>query len=429
MEAAKLRAARLLWSRIMAEFEPKKPTSLMLRTHCQTSGVSLQEQDPYNNIVRTAYEALAAVLGGTQSLHTNSFDEAIALPTEFSARIARNTQLILQHETGVTKVVDPLAGSYYVESLTNALAEKAWALMEEVEAMGGMTKAVVAGLPKRMIEETATRHQAAVDMGEEVIVGVNRYRLESEDQIDSREIDNKAVRFAQISRLKQIRRSRDGARVAATLAALEAVAAHGPGNILEAAVEAARARATVGEISDAMRRVFGDHTATPVVISDVYGKVYDSEPEFQILTARLDAVSRLLGHKPRIMVAKLGQDGHDRGAKMIASAFSDIGFDVLSGPLFQTPEEAARMAIKAQVRVIGVSSLAAAHKTLLPQLIEELKAQGGHDIIVVCGGVVPRQDYGFLLGQGVAAVFGPGTNVLEAGRTVLDLIEGKRRNN
>ena len=428
MEAAKLRAARLLWSRIMAEFQPKKPSSLMLRTHCQTSGVSLQEQDPYNNIVRTAYEALAAALGGTQSLHTNSFDEAIALPTEFSARIARNTQLILQHETGVTNVVDPLAGSYYVESLTNELAEKAWALIEEVEAMGGMTKAVASGLPKRMIEEAATRRQAAVDMGEEVIVGVNRYRLENEDKLDILDIDNKAVRLAQVRRLEQIRRSRDNARVAATLAALEAVAAGGPGNILEAAVEAARARATVGEISDAMRRAFGDHTAKPEVVGRIYGKAYEGEPEFQMLAARLDAFTASLGHKPRIMVAKLGQDGHDRGAKMIASAFGDIGFDVLAGPLFQTPAEAADMAMEAKVRVLGVSSLAAGHKTLLPQLIGELKARGGGEVIVVCGGVVPRQDYAFLFDQGVAAVFGPGTNVLEAGRAVLDLMEGKLRN-
>lgn len=294
--------------------------------------------------------------------------------------------------------------------------------------MGGMTKAVATGLPKRMIEEAATRRQAAVDMGEEVIVGVNRYRLESEDRIDSRDIDNKAVRLAQVRRLEQIRRSRDNARVAATLAALEAVAAGGPGNILEAAVEAARARATVGEISDAMRRVFGDHTAKPEIVGQVYGKAYEGEPEFQMLAARLDAFTTSLGHKPRIMVAKLGQDGHDRGAKMIASAFGDIGFEVLAGPLFQTPAEAAEMAIDAKVRVLGVSSLAAGHKTLLPQLIEELKGQGGHDIIVVCGGVVPRQDYEFLLDQGVAAVFGPGTNVLEAGRAVLDLIQGNRRN-
>ncbi|WP_395449149.1 methylmalonyl-CoA mutase [Aminobacter sp. UC22_36] len=428
MEAAKLRAARLLWSRIMAEFEPKKSSSLMLRTHCQTSGVSLQEQDPYNNIVRTAFEAMSAALGGTQSLHTNSFDEAIALPTEFSARIARNTQLILQHETGVTKVVDPLAGSYYVESLTNDLAEKAWALIEEVEAMGGMTKAVATGLPKRMIEEAATRHQAAVDKGEEVIVGVNKYRLEQEDHLDILEIDNSAVRLSQIARIERTRRQRDPSRVEATLAALEKVARSGEGNMLAAAVEASRARATVGEISDAMRRAFGDHAAVPEVVENVYGKAYDDEPEFQTLVARLDQFAGSLGEKPRIMVAKLGQDGHDRGAKIIASAFGDIGFEVIAGPLFQTPGEAANTAIASRVHVVGMSSLAAGHKTLAPQLVAALKAKGAEDIIVVVGGVIPRQDYQYLLDHGVSAVFGPGTNVLDAARAVLDLMEGKRRN-
>ena len=428
MEAAKLRAARLLWSRIMEEFQPKKPSSLVLRTHCQTSGVSLQEQDPYNNIVRTAYEALAAVLGGTQSLHTNSFDEAIALPTEFSARIARNTQLILQHETGVTKVVDPLAGSYYVESLTNELAEKAWALIEEIEAMGGMTKAVIDGLPKRLIEEAATRRQAAVDRGDEVIVGVNKYRLEQEDEIEILDIDNGAVREAQAARLRTVRRQRDPKRVAAALAALEETAASGKGNILEAAVEASRARATVGEISDALRSAFGDHVATPKVVRKVYEKSYEGEVEYETLTARLRDFAAALGEKPRVMVAKLGQDGHDRGAKTIASAFGDIGFDVVVGPLFQTPEEAADLAVKSKVHVVGMSSLAAGHKTLAPQLIEALKARGAGDIIVVVGGVVPRQDYGFLIDHGVAAVFGPGTNVLDAARAVLDLMEGRRRN-
>ncbi|EYR84012.1 methylmalonyl-CoA mutase [Shinella sp. 838] len=428
MEAAKLRAARLLWTRIMQEFEPKKPSSLMLRTHCQTSGVSLQEQDPYNNVIRTAYEALSAALGGTQSLHTNALDEAIALPTEFSARIARNTQLILQNETGVTKVVDPLAGSYYVESLTNELAEKAWALIEDVEAMGGMTKAVDAGLPKRLIEEAATRRQAAVDKGEEVIVGVNRFRLEDEAPIDTLEIDNTAVRSSQIKRLEAIRRRRDSAAVTAALARLEEVARTGEGNILDAAVDCARARATVGEISDAMRAVFGNHVAEPKVVRNIYGKAYEGEPELSVLTERLDGVATKLGRKPRVMVAKLGQDGHDRGAKVIASAFSDLGFDVLAGPLFQTPEEAAAMAAAKEVDVIGVSSLAAGHKTLMPQLAEALKTTGGEDIIVVCGGVIPRQDYSYLMDNGVAAVFGPGTNVLDAARTVLDLIEGRRRN-
>ncbi|HEV7310152.1 methylmalonyl-CoA mutase [Ensifer sp.] len=428
MEAAKLRAARLLWTRIMQEFEPKKPSSLMLRTHCQTSGVSLQEQDPYNNIIRTAFEAMSAALGGTQSLHTNSFDEAIALPTEFSARIARSTQLILQHETGVTKVVDPLAGSYYVENLTNELAEKAWALIEEVEAMGGMTEAVNAGLPKRLIEEAATRRQAAVDKGEEIIVGVNKYRLDNEEPIDILEIDNSAVRAAQIRRIVETKRRRNAADVARTLAAITDLARSGEGNLLAAAVEAARARATVGEISDAMREAFGDHAATPKVVSKIYGKAYEGEPELAVLTERLGEVSGKLGRKPKIMVAKLGQDGHDRGAKVIASAFGDIGFDVLAGPLFQTPEEAADMALASKVNVIGVSSLAAGHKTLMPQLAEALKKRGGEDVIVICGGVIPRQDYDYLMENGVSAVFGPGTNVLDAARAVLDLIEGKRRN-
>ena len=428
MEAAKLRAARLLWTRIMQEFEPKKASSLMLRTHCQTSGVSLQEQDPYNNIVRTAFEAMSAVLGGTQSLHTNSFDEAIALPTEFSARIARNTQLILQHETGVTKVVDPLAGSYYVESLTDELASKAWELIVEIEQQGGMAKAVAAGLPKRLIEEAATRKQAAVDKGEEIIVGVNKYRLEQEDAIDTLEIDNSVVREAQIGRLEQVRRRRDPQWVEAALSSLESIARTGNGNILAVAVEASRARATVGEISDALRRAFGDHAVVPEVVGDIYGKAYDQEPEYQTLLSRLETITTAKGERPRIMVAKLGQDGHDRGAKIIASAFGDIGFDVLAGPLFQTPEEAAETAVAAKIHVVGVSSLAAGHKTLLPQLIAALKAKGGADVIVVCGGVVPRRDYDFLYDNGVAAVFGPGTNVLDAANAVLDLLEGKRRN-
>jgi len=428
MEAAKLRAARLLWSRIMAEFAPKKASSLMLRTHCQTSGVSLQEQDPYNNIVRTAYEALAAVLGGTQSLHTNSFDEAIALPTEFSARIARNTQLILQHETGVTKVVDPLAGSYYVESLTNELATKAWALIEEIEAMGGMTQAVNDGLPKRLIEEAATRRQAAVDKGDEVIVGVNKYRLENEQPIDILEIDNSAVRIAQVKRIEETKRRRNAGTVAETLAALENIARTGEGNLLAAAVEAARARATVGEISDAMRTVFGNHSATPQVVTNIYGKAYEGEPEMTVLVERLESFAKEIKRRPKLMVAKLGQDGHDRGAKVIASGFTDIGFDVVAGPLFQTPEEAADMALAQKVHAIGVSSLAAGHKTLLPQLIDQLKAKGGGDIIVICGGVIPRQDYQFLLDAGVSAVFGPGTNVLDAAQVVLDLIAKKPRN-
>ncbi|UHS58539.1 methylmalonyl-CoA mutase [Agrobacterium vaccinii] len=428
MEAAKLRAARLLWSRIMDEFEPQKPSSRMLRTHCQTSGVSLQEQDPYNNVIRTAYEALSAALGGTQSLHTNALDEAMALPTDFSARIARNTQLILQHETGVTKVVDPLAGSYYVESLTHELAEKAWALIEEVEVLGGMTKAVDDGLPKRLIEEAATKRQAAVDRGAEIIVGVNKFRLENEDPIDILDIDNSAVRSSQIRRLETVRRQRDPKAVEATLAALTEVARSGNGNMLEAAVNAARARATVGEISDAMRSVFGDHAAVPEVVHDVYGAAYEDDPEYATLCTRLDELTAVVGGKPKMLIAKLGQDGHDRGAKIIASAFGDIGFDVIAGPLFQTPAEAAELAVSNKVHVVGMSSLAAGHKTLAPQLVEALKANGAENVIVIVGGVVPRQDYQYLLDHGVAAVFGPGTNVLEAARAVIDLMQGRLRN-
>ncbi|RWI16479.1 methylmalonyl-CoA mutase [Mesorhizobium sp.] len=428
MEAAKLRAARLLWTRIMEGFQPKKATSLMLRTHCQTSGVSLQEQDPYNNIVRTAFEAMSAVLGGTQSLHTNSFDEAIALPTEFSARIARNSQLILQHETGVTRVVDPLAGSYYVESLTKELADAAWELIEDIETRGGMTTAVTEGLPKRLIEEAATRRQAAVDRGDEVIVGVNKYRLEDEDQIDTLDIDNKAVREAQVKRLDQVRRLRDPRQVEAALALLEEVAGTGKGNLLEAAIQAARARASVGEISDALRRAFGDHAATPKVVRDVYGPSYAGEPEYETLVSRLKDFTAELGETPRLLVAKLGQDGHDRGAKIIASAFGDIGFDVIAGPLFQTPDEAAELAIKHKVDVVGISSLAAGHKTLAPQLVEALKARGAKNVVVVVGGVIPRQDHRYLAERGVAAVFGPGTNVLDAALSVLNLLRRVRHN-
>ena len=427
MEAAKLRAARFLWSRIMHEFSPKKASSLMLRTHCQTSGVSLQEQDPYNNIVRTAYEALAAVLGGTQSLHTNSFDEAIALPTEFSARIARNTQLILQNEMGLTKVVDPLAGSYYVETLTKELVDKASALIDKIEAMGGMTKAVIDGLPKRLIEEAATARQAAVDKGEEIIVGVNKFRSDEEKKIDILEIDNTKVRAQQIARLNKIKKTRNSRKVTDTLKNLENIARSGKGNLLEAAVEAARARATVGEISDAMRKVFGDHSAKPVVVKNIYGNAFSNEPEYKILKQRLSDITDTTEQRPRIMIAKLGQDGHDRGAKVIASAFGDMGFEIIAGPLFQTPEEAAEMAIENKVQLIGVSSLAAGHKTLLPQLVKALQNRNSN-IIVVCGGVVPRQDYEFLKENGVAAVFGPGTNVVEAASRILDLLQGKLRN-
>jgi len=420
MEAAKLRAARLLWHRIMVGFGAKKSASLMLRTHCQTSGVSLQEQDPYNNIVRTAYEALAAVLGGTQSLHTNSFDEAMALPSDFAARIARNTQLILQEETGVTAVVDPLAGSYYVESLTAEMADKAWALMEEVEAMGGMVAAVAAGLPKRRIEETAARRQALVDRGETVIVGVNKYRLGAEDEIQVRVVDNAAVRVAQVARLHSVRAGRDGAACAGALAALTA-AARGTGNLLAAAVDAARARATVGEISDAMEAVFGRHQASVEVISGVYGAVYADD--FAALQAEVTAVGQTLGHAPRIMVVKLGQDGHDRGAKVIASAFGDAGFQVVVGDLFQTPAEAAAAAIAQGVDVVGISSQAAGHMDLAPQLVRALR-DAGSTALVVCGGVIPVQDHNVLKQHGVRAIFGPGTNVVAAAREVLALIRG-----
>ncbi|MCL5778055.1 methylmalonyl-CoA mutase [Limibaculum sp. FT325] len=426
MEAAKLRAARTLWTRIMSEFGPKRPESLMLRTHCQTSGVSLQEQDPYNNIVRTAYEALAAVLGGTQSLHTNSFDEAIALPTDFSARIARNTQLILQHETGVTKVVDPLAGSYYVEALTDRLAAEAWKLIEEVDGLGGMTRAVASGMPKLRIEEAAARRQAAIDRGEEVIVGVNKYRLSQEDAIDILDVDNVKVRENQIARLERIRAGRDRAACAAALAEVERRAREG-GNLLEAAVEAARARATVGEISDAMEKVFGRHRAEVQTLSGVYGAAYEGDEGFAAIQRDVDAFAAEEGRRPRMLVVKMGQDGHDRGAKVIATAFADIGFDVDVGPLFQTPEEAARDAVDNDVHVVGISSQAAGHKTLAPKLIEALKAQGAEDIIVICGGVIPAQDYEYLRARGVQAIFGPGTNIPEAAKNILDLIRAARR--
>jgi methylmalonyl-CoA mutase len=425
MEAAKLRAARLLWHRIMAEFEPKNPQSSMLRTHCQTSGVSLQEQDPYNNVIRTAYEAMSAVLGGTQSLHTNALDEAIALPTEFAARIARNTQLILQEETGVTNVIDPLAGSYYVESLTHELAEKAWALIEEVEAMGGMTKAVASGMPKLRIEETAATRQARIDRGTEVIVGVNKYRKDKEDPIDILDIDNAAVRTSQIARLEKIRATRDEAACQAALAELERRAAEG-GNLLEAAVEAARARASVGEISMSMEKIFGRHRAEVKTLAGVYGAAYEGDEGFAAIQASVEAFAEEEGRRPRMLVVKMGQDGHDRGAKVIATAFADIGFDVDVGPLFQTPEEAAQDAVDNDVHVVGISSQAAGHKTLAPQLIQALKDKDAGDIIVICGGVIPQQDYDFLKAAGVKAIFGPGTNIPEAAQDILRLIREAR---
>ena len=425
MEIAKLRAARLLWHRIMTEFGAKKPSSLMLRTHCQTSGVSLQEQDPYNNVIRTAYEAMSAALGGTQSLHTNALDEAIALPTDFSARIARNTQLILQEETGITHVVDPLAGSYYIESLTAELAEKAWAIIEEVEAMGGMTKAVASGQPKLRIEETAARRQAMIDRGEEVIVGVNKYRKDKEDPIDILDIDNMAVRRSQIERLERIRATRDQAACDAALAEVER-RAHEGGNLLEAAVEAARARATVGEISMAMEKVFGRHRAEVKTLAGVYGAAYEGDEGFAQIQRDVEAFAEEEGRRPRMLVVKMGQDGHDRGAKVIATAFADIGFDVDVGPLFQTPEEAAQDAIDNDVHIVGISSQAAGHKTLAPKLIEALKAQGADDIIVICGGVIPQQDYAFLRDAGVAAIFGPGTNIPSAAREILGIVRERR---
>jgi methylmalonyl-CoA mutase len=425
MEAAKLRAARLLWHRIMADFGAKKPASLMLRTHCQTSGVSLQEQDPYNNIVRTAYEAMAAVLGGTQSLHTNSFDEAMALPSDFAARVARNTQLILQEETGITHVVDPLAGSYYVESLTDQMARDAWVLMDEVEAMGGMTKAVASGMPKLRIEESAAKRQAMIDRGEEVIVGVNKYRLDAEDPIEIRDIDNVAVREAQVAKLTAIRASRDATKVEATLAELTRRAQDG-GNLLDAAVDAARARATVGEISMAMEKVFGRHRAEVKTLAGVYGAAYEGDAGFAAIQQDVKAFAEEEGRRPRMLVVKMGQDGHDRGAKVIATAFADIGFDVDVGPLFQTPEEAAQDAIDNDVHVIGISSQAAGHKTLAPKLVEALKTAGAGEILVICGGVIPQQDYPFLFNAGVKAIFGPGTNIPAAAKEILDLIRAGR---
>ncbi|MBM1219677.1 methylmalonyl-CoA mutase [Ponticoccus sp. SC2-23] len=425
MEAAKLRAARLLWHRVMSEFEPADPKSMMLRTHCQTSGVSLQEQDPYNNVIRTAYEAMAAALGGTQSLHTNALDEAIALPTDFSARIARNTQLILQEETGITNVVDPLAGSYYVESLTNELAEKAWALMEEVEEMGGMTKAVASGMPKLRIEETAARRQAMIDRGQEVIVGVNKYRKDKEDPIDILDIDNVKVRDGQIARLKQVRDTRDESACTAALEEMTRRAQSG-GNLLEAAVDAARARATVGEISMAMEKVFGRHRAEVKTLAGVYGAAYEGDEGFAAIQKSVEDFAEDEGRRPRMLVVKMGQDGHDRGAKVIATAFADIGFDVDVGPLFQTPEEAAQDAVDNDVHVVGISSQAAGHKTLAPKLVEALRAAGAEDIIVICGGVIPQQDYQFLYDKGVKAIFGPGTNIPEAAQNILSLIREAR---
>ena len=425
MEVAKLRAARLLWHRVIAQFDPKDGRSGMLRTHCQTSGVSLTEQDPYNNIVRTAVEAMAAVLGGTQSLHTNSFDEALGLPTDFSARIARNTQLILAEETGIPHVVDPLAGSYYVEALTQELADQAWALIQEVEELGGMTRAVASGMPKLRIEESAARRQAAVDRGDEVIVGVNKYQPANPDHVDVLSIDNTEVRRQQIARLERVRAERDPAACEQALRRLTEGAA-GDGNLLALCIDAARARATVGEMSDAMERVFGRHKAEIRSIQGVYGSAYSGDDEFGRVQAEVEAFAQAEGRRPRLLVVKMGQDGHDRGAKVIATAFADLGFDVDIGPLFQTPAEAARDAVDNDVHVVGVSSQAAGHRTLVPQLIDELHAAGADDVVVVCGGVIPPQDYETLTQAGVAAIFGPGTNIPAAARRVLELLRSRR---
>jgi methylmalonyl-CoA mutase len=426
MEIAKLRAARLLWARLMAQFSPKNPASLALRMHCQTSGVSLTEQDPHNNIIRTTIEAMAAVLGGTQSLHTNSFDEALALPTPFSAKIARNTQLILAEETDIPHVVDPLGGSYYLESLTHSIAEAALRLMEHVEQLGGMTRAVESGMPKLRIEEAAARRQARIDRGEEVIVGVNKYQSGETDHVEILNVDNAAVRKSQIARLNRVKKIRDPGRCKAALAALTEAARAGKGNLLELSVAASRARATVGEISDALEAVYSRYRADIHSVSGIYGGQYRGDEAFQRIQRESASFAREEGRRPRMLVVKLGQDGHDRGAKVIATAFADIGFDVDIGPLFQTPEEAAKQAVENDVHIIGVSSQAAGHKTLVPGLIEALKREGADDILVVCGGVIPTQDYAFLKKAGVSAIYGPGTNIPLAAAEILTLIRKQR---
>ncbi|MDP9908411.1 methylmalonyl-CoA mutase [Variovorax boronicumulans] len=422
LEVAKMRAARLLWCRIMKEFNPKNPKSLMLRTHCQTSGWSLTEQDPYNNVVRTTIEAMAAVFGGTQSLHTNALDEAIALPTEFSARIARNTQLIIQEETHITNVIDPWAGSYMMEKLTQDMADAAWTIIEEVEAMGGMTKAVDSGWAKLKIEAAAAEKQARIDSGKDVIVGVNKYKLKNEDAIDSLSIDNVKVREQQVARLQSIRASRDNAKVQAALDALTDAAENNTGNLLALSIDAVRARATVGEISDALEKSFGRHRADTQKVTGVYAAAYDSAEGWENLKTEINAFAEAQGRRPRVMISKLGQDGHDRGAKVVATAFADLGFDVDMGPLFQTPEECARQAIENDVHAVGVSTLAAGHKTLVPAIIEELRKQGADDIIVFVGGVIPRQDYDFLYEAGVKGIYGPGTPIPASAKDVLEQI-------
>ena len=422
LEVAKMRAARLLWARLMKGVGAKKPKSLMLRTHCQTSGWSLTEQDPYNNIVRTTIEAMAAVFGGTQSLHTNSFDEAIALPTEFSSRIARNTQLIIQEETHITSVVDPWAGSYMMEKLTQDMADQAGALIEEVQAMGGMTRAVDSGWAKLKIEASAAQKQARIDSGRDVIVGVNKYKLAAEGAIDAREVDNVMVREGQIARLAQVRAGRDGTQVDAALAALTEAASSGQGNLLALSITAMRLRATVGEVSDALEQAFGRHRADIQKVTGVYAAAYDSAEGWEKLKTEIAAFGNDQGRRPRVMISKLGQDGHDRGAKVVATAFADLGFDVDIGPLFQTPEECARQAIENDVHAVGVSTLAAGHKTLVPAIIDELRKQGGEDIVVFVGGVVPHQDYDFLYAAGVKGIYGPGTPIPVSAKDVLEQI-------
>ena len=429
MEIAKLRAARLLWAELMLPFGPKKPDSLALRTHCQTSGVSLTEQDPYNNVVRTTIEAMAAVLGGTQSLHTNSFDEALALPTPASSRIARNTQLIIAEETGIPHVIDPLGGSYFIEHLTANLAAAARELIDEVEALGGMTKAVATGMPKLRIEEAAARRQARLDRGEDVVVGVNKYRATEDHPVETLDVDNARVRESQLKRLAEIRAKRDPAAVAAALDALTAAAASGEGNLLALTVEAMKVRATVGEVSDALEKVFTRHKAETSTVAGVYGAAYEGDEGFDKIRKDIEAFAEIEGRRPRILVVKLGQDGHDRGAKVIATAFADIGFDVDVGPLFQTPEEAARQAIENDVHVVGVSTQAAGHKTLVPALIQALKDQGAGEILVVCGGVIPPKDYDMLKEAGVAAIYGPGTNIPKAAAEILGIIRATRPGN
>ncbi len=424
MEIAKMRAARLIWAKLIKQFNPKNPKSMSLRTHSQTSGWSLAEQDPFNNVVRTCIEAMAAALGHTQSLHTNSLDEAIALPTDFSARIARNTQLYLQDETYITKVIDPWGGSYYVEALTDALLKKGWEHILEIESYGGMTKAIEAGIPKMRIEEAAARRQARIDSGKETIVGVNKFRLQKEDSIEILEVDNRAVREAQIKRLNKIKSERNNEEVAAALEAITKCAETGEGNLLALAVEAARKRATLGEISDAIEKVSGRYKAVTRTISGVYKSEYGSEEDklFEEVRKMTDDFAEREGRRPRIMIAKMGQDGHDRGAKVVATAYADMGFDVDVGPLFQTPEETARQAVENDVHVVGMSSLAAGHKTLLPQLVDELKKLGREDIIVIAGGVIPAQDYEYLYEHGASAIFGPGTKIPEAGMKLMELI-------